>query len=168
MNTRRLTRLFLIFTAILTHYGQISAQEAEKKVKTVITSKEMVSENDKGMMRFSGNVELIHGDLYMKSDEMEVYSDETKKKLIKIIATGNVLITKGERVISCDKAELFADEEKIIMTGNPEVTEKGNRIAGEKIIYFYAKEGIIVHGGNEKKASVLIVPSEESESTDER
>jgi len=129
--------------------------------KITVTSEKMISESGKNRVRFMGNVVAVHGELTLKSQEMEVYSDSEQKELKRLIATGNVVITKGGRVAKGQRAELYNIEKKLIITGNATITEKGSNITGEKIIYFYDKEDIIVEGGTTERAYLKITPSAE-------
>ncbi len=145
----------------------------QEREKIVVTSEKMISESGKNRARFMGNVVAVYGELTLKSQEMEVYSDGEQKELKRLIATGDVVITKGERVAKGERAELYNAEKKIIITGNASIIEKGNNISGEKIIYFYDKEDIIVEGSMTERASFKINPSdkekrlEDSEDNDE-
>lgn len=143
----------------------LAADVKQGKEKIVVTSERMISESGKNRARFMGNVVAVHGELTLKSQEMEVYSDGEQKELKKLIATGGVVITKGERVAKGERAELFKIEQKIIITGNASIIENGNNISGEKIIYFYDKEDIIVEGSMTERASFKINPSDKEKSS---
>ncbi|MBI3795188.1 MAG: hypothetical protein HY280_10765 [Nitrospinae bacterium] len=136
--------------------------KTDTKSATLITADKMTSENVKGRMRFIGHVEATHKDILLTADEVEVYSTEKKEAVSKIIASGNVVVTRGTKKLTGGHAELNYDTKHVVVTGNPTITEKGNTLSGEKISYQYDKEGIIIDGGVGKKATlVLPMPKKE-------
>jgi len=151
MRTPALSVIFLVCLAM-----SVFAETAVKPPQTQITADKMITEEEHKRVRFVGNVEAIHEDLKLRADEVEVYSDENKETLSRIVAIGNVVVTKGERRLTGGHAELNYAEKEVVVTGSPTVNDKENRISGEKIIYSYGKEGIIVDGGSGKRATLLI------------
>jgi lipopolysaccharide export system protein LptA len=153
-------RALFFLALMLTVLTAVSFGESNPNEGTQITADKMLTENEKGLLRFIGNVEAKHKDILLKADEVEVYSNEKKEAVSRIIATGNVVVTKGGRRLTGGHAELDYDLKRVVLTGNPTIDEKGNSISGEKIIYQYDKEGIIIDGGSRKKAT-LILPMQE-------
>ena len=153
-------RAYLIFAVMLASFSAVASGDANLGGATTITADKMLTENEKGLLRFIGHVEASHKDINLKADEVEVYSNEKKEAVSRIIAIGNVIVTKGQRRLTGGRAELDYDLKRVILTGNPTIDEKGNSISGEKIVYQYDKEGIIISGGERKKAT-LILPMKE-------
>lgn len=149
--------LALILTIGLAGNGW-AAEKSVRTAHTVITADQMVTENNRSRVRFIGNVEAAHHDLRVKADKVEVYADERKETLEKIVADGNVVVTKGERKLTGGHAELLYAQRQVIVTGNPAVNDKGNVVSGEKIVYSYDKEGIMMGRGSGKMAVVPAGP----------
>ena len=63
-------------------------------------------------------------------------------------ATGRVRIEKDEGRATCTKAIYYADEEKIVMTGNPVAWQKGTRVTGKRITMYLIEERSVVEGGS--------------------
>lgn len=151
-----------VFLALLLLTGMAGIGRAQEKsirsAHTVITADQMVTENNRSRVLFIGHVEAAHHDLRVKADKVEVYADERKETLEKIVADGNVVVTKGERKLTGGHAELLYAVRQVIVTGNPAVNDKGNLLSGEKIVYSYDKEGIMMGGGIGKKASAHAEP----------
>ncbi len=61
-------------------------------------------------------------------------------------ATGHVKIKQENSNATCQKAVYFRDEEKIILTGNPVVWEKGTRVSGRQITIYVNEERSVVEG----------------------
>lgn len=144
------------FSIMLVAFAAVAAGEANLNGATTITADRMLTENEKGLIRFIGHVEASHKDINLKADEVEVYSNEKKEAVSRIIAMGNVVVTRGDRRLTGGRAELDYDLKRVVLTGNPTIDEKGNSISGEKIVYQYDKEGIIIDGGAQKKATLIL------------
>jgi lipopolysaccharide export system protein LptA len=81
----------------------------------------------------------------------------SNRTVSKIEATGRVRIEKGEGRATCHRALYYADEERIVLTGDPVAWEKGTRVAGNKITMYLAENRSVVEG----ESRVLIEPQSE-------
>ncbi len=142
-----------------------------KKEPLEITSDRMRSENGGVKIIFSGNVVSYRGDLKITSDIMEVYNSEDKKETDEIVATGNVVITRGLKKATGDRAVYLDKLQKIILTGTPKATawEENNMVEGREMIFLLEKDRFVVnervrmrlYSKDEKKA-----PKKKSDPTD--
>ena len=130
-----------------------------------IKADKLRSENEGKKFIFSGNVLSIWGDLEIKSDILEVYSNpkgkagrkKTKEDISqanqdfdKVIAIGNVEIKKGDRRAKGDRAHYDNKKQVIIITGEPNAIawEGDNIIESRKMKFelekdlFTAEEGV--------------------------
>lgn len=65
------------------------------------------------------NVQVIDERGELAADKARVYFDREEKKIIKVIAEGNVKIKRDGSVTYSDTAIYYADEMKIVLTGRP-------------------------------------------------
>lgn len=65
-----------------------------------------------------------------------------------IEATGRVRIEKDDGQATGQKAMYFAEEEKIVLTGEPVAWQKGTRVTGQKITMYLAEGRSIVEGNS--------------------
>lgn len=104
---------------------------------TVITSDsfDMKSSDTETTSIFDGRVTVTGTGLRLTCDHLEVISarvgekDDTvgkQDRFKSLIAVGNVHIVQGEREASCARAEVRPREDRITLTGNPVVTDRGN------------------------------------------
>lgn len=164
------TTYYLLFTAyclLLTAcclLSSVSYAEEEgikdENAPIKITSSRMETQNGKNVVSFLENVVAKKGDMTIYANRLDVYSDKDKKKLIKIIATGDVKIEKGQKVATGATAEYYDEEQKLILRGNPKLKEKDNLIEGSEIIYYIKEENVTVHGDEKKKVEVTLFPEE--------
>lgn len=122
-----------------------------------IQSDKMRSENEGKKFIFSGNVHSVWGDLEIKSNILEVYSNpkkesadisQTNQDLDKIIAIGNVKIKKGDRRAKGDRAIYDNRKQIIIITGKPDATawEGGNIIRAKEMTFKLEKNLFTAEG----------------------
>ncbi len=135
----------------------------EENVPIKITSSRMETQNGKNVVSFLENVVAKKGDMTIYANRLDVYSDKDKKKLIKIIAEGDVRIEKGLKTATGATAEYYEEEQKLILRGNPKLKEKDNLIEGSEIIYYIKEENVTVHGDENKKVEVTLFPEEKKE-----
>ena len=64
----------------------------------------------------------------LNSDHLEFSMDKNK-----VIATGNVSISKDDVKILCDKLEYYRDNQIVIAEGNVVLIQKEGRFEGEKL-----------------------------------
>ena len=132
----------------------------EENAPIKITSGRMETQNGKNVVSFMENVVAKKGDMTIYANRLDVYSDKDKKKLIKIIAEGDVRIEKGLKTATGATAEYYDEGQKLILRGNPKLKEKDNLIEGSEIIYYIKEENVTVHGDEKKKVEVTLFPEE--------
>jgi lipopolysaccharide export system protein LptA len=121
------------------------AQErlTETKGPTTITASTLTADNKARTALFEGSVVAKNDAITIQSDRMLVHYAE-EGKVTRIEATGHVKVIKGERIITSDAATYFADEEKVVFTGQPMAMEGGNVVSGTKMIYLVREDRSIV------------------------
>ena len=72
----------------------------------------------------------------------------SNRSVSRMEATGHVKIEKENGNATCQRAEYFIDEDKIVLTGNPVAWEKGTRVSGERIIMYLKEDRSVVEGGS--------------------
>lgn len=155
-----------------------SFKSKQEKSPIEIQSDKLRSENEGKKFTFSGNVLSVWGDLEIKSDILEVYSNpknntgrkraaddisQANQDLDKIIAIGNVDIKKGDRRAKGDRAHYDNKRQIIIITGEPNATawEGQNIIRGKKMIFVMEKDLFKVEG----RVNVVLNPKSTQKKT---
>lgn len=85
---------------------------------------------------FTGNVLVAGTDFKMTADEMTVFFAEKDNKVEHLIARGNVQIEQPDRTAKANQAEYTVADDKIVLTGSPEVVQNKNRVSGTKITIY--------------------------------
>ncbi len=132
-----------------------------------ITSKSMVAKHLDRMVIFEGNVVLSKGDFTLTANRLEVtlapedtgsntmgktqesffQASKGKEAVSLIEAIGNVQVVQGDRHGKAERAVYDQKDEKVILTGHPEVWEKDYRVNGKKMIFFLKEQKNVVEDG---------------------
>jgi lipopolysaccharide export system protein LptA len=142
-------------------YSRSYAENAtgkNEKPTIKITANRMETYNEKNIVSFLENVIARRGDMTIYANRLDVYTDKGQKKLVKIIAEGNVKIEKGGKVATGARAEYYDEEQKLILKGNPQLREKDNLIEGGEITYYIKEENILVQSNEKKRVEVTLFP----------
>lgn len=127
----------------------------------------MVAKNLDRVVVFEGDVVLKKGEFTLMADRLEVtlvpveqgadtsqtqdalFSEMShgKESISLIEAIGHVQVSQGERHGRADRAVYDQKEEKVIMTGSPEVWDKDYRVSGRKMIFYLREQKNIVEDG---------------------
>jgi len=134
----------------------------DKKAPLQVTSDRMVSDNKNNTISFFGSVVAIKGKLKVEADEMHVLTDEERNEFREIEAIGSVKITRGKKIATGQKAHYYADQQKIVLTGDPVLKDGENIAKGEKVIYYFDKEDMEIFGGADTPSTVILYPKEKS------
>lgn len=168
--TTRTTILYLtliVFSFLLittTPHAEISeAQKAVDSQAIRITSERMEAIESKGSVVFTGNVVAIKEKMTIHTERLEVFYKKNRdgeKKLIQIIASGNVKIKEGNRTGAAEKAVYDKPREIITLSGNASVREGQNRIQGDKITLYINEDRSVVESSGHKKVEALVFSTE--------
>jgi len=136
---------------------------SKKEEPIEINSDRMRSMDSGKKIIFSGNVVGVWGDLEIRSDIFELYTEKAKnlsrgdltggQTLREVIAIGNVHIKRGTKKAKGDRATYYVDQRKIILIGSPKATawEEDNMIEGKEMIFLLEEDRIVVNGRVEVK-----------------
>ncbi len=142
-----------------------STKVTDKKLN--VTSDKMVAQKNSSMVEFIGNVKATRGDAIIFADSIKVFinSDKTKNQgpndLKKIIATGNVEYTAGDRKAFADKAVYTTKDEILILTGKTAKLISGtSHVTGKKITLFRNEDKAIVESDGKTRVRAVFNPED--------
>jgi lipopolysaccharide export system protein LptA len=133
---------FVSFFICIVLAGSVFAEEKTEQIKgpILITSQTLLSDNKARTALFEGSVVAKTENMTLYSDKMLVYYAEGSGNVTKIDAEGTVKLVKTGLVVTSKVANYFADEEKIIFTGEPKAIQKGDIITGTKMTYWMKED----------------------------
>jgi len=143
--------LFLLTQVSFAAQGNKTADKKQPPTDLKITSDKMVASKDRSMVEFMGKVKAVRADSMLSADSIKVFfhTAQTKKKgrsnVKRILATGNVEYTEGERKAFSDQADYDTADEILVLTGeHPRLLTGKSWITGKKITLFKAQDRVVV------------------------
>ncbi len=125
-----------------------------------ITSDKVETRTKENLVIFKGNVIARQKDMVIYADSLEVVTHEDGKGVERVIAGGNVKIQQGLRVANCRKAVFYNLDQKLVLTGDPKVSEGDNFVLGDEIIFDIEKNRVEVKGGPSGRGKAKVLPGE--------
>lgn len=109
------------------------AHDASQQIE--VTSDSLSVDQATGNAVFSGNVIVIQGDLRMAAQEVSVFYGAAGggQQVDRVIATGGVLLTRGEDAAEGNSAEYTVGTGAMVMNGDVLVTQGRTAIAGDRL-----------------------------------
>ncbi len=95
---------------------------------------------------FNGNVIMVTTNMKLRSNEMTVFFDETGSQVKRLIARGDCVLEQTKRTGKSTQMEYIVADNKLIMTGNPEVIDDQNHVTGTVITLFRDTDQMQVDG----------------------
>ncbi len=139
------------------------AKLVDKSQPIDITSDKVEAFWKENLIIFRGNVIARQKDMVIYADSVEALMIEDGKGIERVIAGGNVKIQQGLRVANCEKAVFYNVDQKVILTGDPKVSEGDNIVSGDEIIFDIDKNRVEVKGGTGGRGKAKIQPGGEIE-----
>jgi outer membrane protein assembly factor BamD len=125
-----------------------------------ITSDKVEAYRKDNLIVFKGNVIARQRDIVIYADSLEAVIVENGKGIEQVTAEGDVKIQQGLRVANCRKAIFYNLDQKIVLTGDPKVSDGDNIVSGNEIIFDIEKNQIEVKGGSSGRGKAKIQPGE--------
>jgi len=141
-----------------------------KEAKLVDKSQPIDISSDKVEAFWKENLIIFRGNVIARQKDMVIYADsiealiiEDGKGIERVTAGGNVKIQQGLRVANCEKAIFYNLDQKVILTGDPKVSEGDNMVSGDEIIFDIDQNRVEVKGGTSGRGKAKIQPGGEIE-----
>nr|WP_320194089.1 LptA/OstA family protein [uncultured Desulfobacter sp.] len=138
-----------------------------------ITSDKMVANKDQSMVEFMGKVKAVRADSVLFADSVKVFfhTSETKKEgqsnVKRILATGNVEYTEGERKAFSDQADYDTADQILVLTGDQARLLTGKSwITGKKITLFKAQDRVVVESSEKTRVEAFFDAEDQNGSLD--
>ncbi|MBA4374202.1 MAG: hypothetical protein C0402_15230 [Thermodesulfovibrio sp.] len=136
----------IISLSLLLLAGNSFAETSRPSVKgpITVTSESLIADNKAHTALFEKNVMVRTQDMSMAADKMLIFYKESGGEVTKIEATGNVRLIRESRAITAQHALYYADEEKVIFTGEPKAIDGDNVVTGTKMTYLIKEDRSLV------------------------
>ncbi|WP_020587568.1 LptA/OstA family protein [Desulfobacter curvatus] len=175
-NTSLIVLLMLLFLFAQVAFAAPEDKAADKKQPPAdlkITSDKMVAGKNQSMVEFMGKVKAVRADSVLLADSVKVFfhTSETKKEgqsnVKRILATGNVEYTEGERKAFSDQADYDTATQILILTGEQARLLKGKSwITGKKITLFKAEDRVVVESTEKTRVEAFFDAEDQDGASD--
>ncbi len=107
---------------------------------------------------FTKDVKVTRGVVTLTSDRLDVrYKDADHIDVV--TANGHVVVTRGTRVARSDTATLTAGDGRVVLTGNPTLTEGVNELDGARIEVWLDEEKATCTGASTGAGGTPVAPA---------
>ncbi len=149
-----------------------------------ITAAQLEADHEKQEITFSGQVIARYKDMILYADHLKIFYEKKQEptapsppaatkpgtepesplggmgidKIARIEAQGHVRLVQEDKVASGEQAIYYKAEEKIVLTGNPQLWRGESNIKGDRITFFLNDNRAVVTGASQKRVEAFIVP----------
>ncbi len=122
-----------------------AASPLDSAAPITVEADKMTSAKQSNAVVFSGDVDVRQGEFRIRADEMTVYYSPKKRdddgekipqQVEKMVTTGNVEITQGSWIGTAEKGIYLAEKQQIHLVGKATASEGPNIVRGAEIIYY--------------------------------
>lgn len=139
-----------------------------REVPVHVTAERMEVDNATNLIRFSGNVVSVRGDMVIRSDTLEVLNagggGSGEEQVKKIVARGNVQFENATKKATGDQAVYSADERTVVLSGNARAWEGENVVSGSRMTIYIDEDKTVVEGGADQRVEVDIISTNKENS----
>lgn len=123
-----------------------------------IRADRMELRRQENLILYTGNVLVKQSDYKMESQELEVRWDPDTRKIKQLVAKGSVRVETEDARASCGLAIMDVAGQAVEMRESPKMTQGGEYVEGERILYSLAERRSTVLGGRSGRVRTLVVP----------
>lgn len=161
-----ITVLFVFFPCLV--FSE-TPDDTEKQAPLHVISDQMIAVRDTSMVEFIGNVKATRLDGVLLADSVKVFFNEASGKendtpqsnIKKVVATGNVRGTSGDRKAFADKAVYTAEDDVLVLTGkSPKLVTGSSFVTGKKITWFRLQDKVTVESDGTNRVEALFNPED--------
>lgn len=157
----------LIVAALLIATGSLRAAAPQETTVESDGPGELISNDTETVSTFHDHVVVTGTDIRMTCDYLKVtaYRKGDPKAVIgkygnfkSLIAIGNVKIVQADRVATCGRAEVFPNEDRIVLSDHPAIKAADDQYSGSgyrMILYKGQRRAVIESNPNERTRLTL-------------
>ena len=133
---------------IISVVGSYSQELGQKNRSALKLKAERVALNkENGILKFSGNVEILFKEYKIESDFLKATQNKNKKQISLIEASGNVFMTNNKDINASGDALTFnVKDQYILILGNVEFAQGDSIIKGKRVYIDLLTENIEFDG----------------------
>jgi lipopolysaccharide export system protein LptA len=139
-------------------HSSLSKKMFNSKGPIHVISNRLDADNKKHLITFSGHVVVKRSNLTLTCDRLDVSYSKNGGQIDRIISSGHVVIKQPPKFATCNKAIFIQKNNKVVLMGNPVLSEGKNKVTGAKVTFFLDSEKTIIEGGKKGRVTTTIMP----------
>jgi lipopolysaccharide export system protein LptA len=158
-----INKIVFIFLCLMLPLSALAAPElsSDNRGPVEVTSDRLEVDDLAQTLVFIGNAVATQDDVTIHGNRLTVKYTGEEREIEQVIAEGAVRILQGTRVAVGERAVLYHLEERIVLTGSPEVRDGDNFVKGQEITVFLNDKRSVVTGGAGGRVNAVFTPKTE-------
>lgn len=107
---------------------------------------------------FTGDVVAKQGEMTLSAEKLIVFLQQDQDQIERLEAIGGVRVVQFDRIATAEKAVFYQLEERLVLSGNAEVTQGQNKISGDEITLYLKENRSLVQSSKNGRVKAVITP----------
>lgn len=158
INKSLLACIFLVLPLTVFAASGVSSQS---RGPVEITADRLEVDDKTQVLIFEGNAVASQDDITIHGDRLTVRYAGEEREIVQVVAEGKVRILQGTRTATGERAVLYHSEERIVLTGSPQVRDGDNFVQGQEVSIYLNDQRSVVSGGAGGRVNAVFTPQSE-------
>ena len=137
--------------------------EIDRNQPIEITARQLEVMQQQRQSIFTGDVVAKQGEMTLYADKLIVVFQKEQDQVERLEAIGGVRVLQLDRVATAEKAIFFQLEERLVLSGDAEVTQGQNKISGAEITLYMKENRSLIKSSESGRVKAVIVPEKKQE-----
>ena len=127
-----------------------------------VTSRQMEADQNSRQVVFTGDVVAKRGGMTVYAERLTLFFVEAGKerRIERLEGEGGVRVVDGQRVATAQHLDYLQAQEKMILTGDAQIHQGENLVAGEEIVLFLRDNRSLVKSGKDGRVRAVFLPQQ--------
>lgn len=137
--------------------------ELDRNQPIEITAQQLEVLQQQRQSIFTGDVVAKQGEMTLYADKLIVFLQQDQDRVDRLEAIGEVRVLQLDRIATGEKAVFYQMEERLVLSGNAEVTQGQNKISGDEITLYLKENRSLVQSSENGRVKAVIIPEKKQE-----
>ncbi|MCD6580326.1 MAG: lipopolysaccharide transport periplasmic protein LptA [Desulfuromusa sp.] len=137
--------------------------ELDRNQPIEITAQQLEVLQQQRQSIFTGDVVAKQGEMTLYAEKLIVFLQQDQDQIERLEAIGGVRVLQLDRIATAEKAVFYQVEERLVLSGNAEVTQGQNEISGDEITLYLKENRSLVQSSENGRVKAVIIPEKKQE-----
>ena len=137
--------------------------ELDRNQPIEITAQQLEVLQQQRQSIFTGDVVAKQGEMTLYAERLIVFLQQDQDQIERLEAIGGVRVLQLDRIATAEKAVFYQVEERLVLSGNAEVTQGQNEISGDEITLYLKENRSLVQSSENGRVKAVIIPEKKQE-----